>query len=55
MSGAGDLCEELRLQVSHPGDDAGFYRGGSGAVDHPEEQPSSDPARQSAQHRTGEA
>ncbi len=53
MSGPGDLCEELWLQVSHPGDHAGFCWGGSGAVDHPEKQPSLSPAWQSAQHRTG--
>lgn len=53
MLGPGDLREELRLQVSHPGDDAGFCRGGFGAVDHPEKQPSLSPAWQSAQHRTG--
>lgn len=47
-AGPGDLSEELRLQVSHPGDDTGFYRRGSGEVDHPEEQPSTYPARQSA-------
>lgn len=35
VSGPGDLREELRLQVSHPGDDTGFRRGGSGAVNHP--------------------
>lgn len=53
MLGPGDMCEELRLQVSHPGDNKGFCRGGSGAVDHPEKQPSISGAWQSAQYRTG--
>lgn len=53
-SGAGDVREELRLPLSHPGDHEGLRRGGPGAVDHPEEQPSINPTRQSAQHRTGE-
>ena len=53
MSGPRNLCEELRLQVSHPGDDAWFCRGGSGPVDHPEKQPSISPAWQSAQYYTG--
>lgn len=49
----GDMCKELRLQVPHPGDDKGFCRGGSSAVDHPEEQPSASCAWQSSQYHTG--
>lgn len=40
MLGPGDMCEELWLQVSYHGGDKGFCRGGSGAFDHPEKQPS---------------
>lgn len=54
-SGPGDLCEELWLQVSHPGDNTRFHRRGLGTIDHPEEQPPTSPARPSAQHYTGEA
>lgn len=34
--GPGDLREELWQQISHPGDNTGFHRGGSGTRHHPE-------------------
>lgn len=54
-SDSGNLREKLRLSISHPGNDTGFHRGGSGASDHPEEQPSTGGARQSPGHHTGGA